>query len=125
MRFCRSCKYVTLGSGRFCNKCGRSYNVRLCPKLHANSVNATACSVCGSRELSTPQRAASMLSRGLTTIALVIGMLLLAATIFYLYQFLRAQLANPNPPLPLMLVGLGLALVWLLFVSPSSGRHKR
>lgn len=124
MKYCRSCKYVTLGSARFCNKCGRSYDVRLCPKLHPNSVSATSCSECGSRELSTPQSAVSMLTRGLTTVALVIGMALLAGTIFYLYEYLRALLVSPEPPLRLMFVGVAIGLAWLLLVMPS-GRHRR
>jgi len=57
----------------FCNFCGRSYDVKLCSKLHMNPRFAEACSHCGSRDLSVPQpkvplafRLAAWLAQGLT-----------------------------------------------------------
>jgi hypothetical protein len=125
MKYCRSCKHLTLGSPSFCNSCGRSYDLRLCPRLHPNSVSSSACSECGSIELSMPQRTRSRWSTGVTTVVTALGLVLLALTLIYLVQFLRAMLVRPDPPLPLMLVGLGLGLVWLLFATPSAGRRKR
>lgn len=55
MKFCYQCGKATAGDPPFCSKCGRSYNVRLCPRMHRNSRFSTACSQCGSRELSEPQ----------------------------------------------------------------------
>src|ERR1700722_11165723 len=55
MRYCYSCNKITTGTPLFCNFCGRSYNVKLCPRLHTNPRSAEACSQCGSRDLSTPQ----------------------------------------------------------------------
>src|SRR5262249_52742165 len=39
----------------FCQNCGRSYDVRLCPRHHANPRSAEFCSQCGSPKLSVPQ----------------------------------------------------------------------
>ena len=55
MKFCYSCGHTTGGERLFCNSCGRSYDVKLCAKLHVNPRTADACSQCGSRDLSTPQ----------------------------------------------------------------------
>ena len=46
---------MTPGEPLFCNACGRSFDVKLCPRRHANARTAEACSQCGSRDLSTPQ----------------------------------------------------------------------
>lgn len=117
MKFCRSCRRLTSGEPLFCGKCGRSYGVRYCPKLHRNPVTTSVCSQCGSKELSSPHQAASVLCRGAAVIGLIIGMLLLAGTLFYLTQFVRKLLSEPSSTLPLMLVGLGIGLAWLLHVS--------
>src|SRR5712692_2457604 len=55
MKYCYECGCTTAGEPIFCNSCGRSYDVKLCPKLHLNPRLAEACSQCGSRDLSTPQ----------------------------------------------------------------------
>jgi hypothetical protein len=46
---------MTQGEPAYCNFCGRSYDVKLCPRRHQNPRGAEVCSQCGSRELSTPQ----------------------------------------------------------------------
>src|SRR5271169_1531111 len=55
MKYCYQCGRMTDGEPLFCNFCGRSYDVKLCPRLHVNPRFADACSRCGSRDLSTPQ----------------------------------------------------------------------
>src|SRR5216684_3959120 len=55
MKYCYECGSTTAGEPLFCNYCGRSYDVKLCSKLHMNPRLAEACSQCGSRDLSTPQ----------------------------------------------------------------------
>lgn len=125
MKYCRSCRRLTIGAPLFCGKCGRSYRVRFCPKLHRNPVTASVCSQCGSKELSSPHQAASALARGAAVLGLIIGMLFVAGTLFYLVQFIRQLLAEPDSILPAMLVGLGIALAWLLFVSAPRGSRRR
>ena len=55
MTYCYNCGHMTAGEPLFCSKCGRTYDVKLCPRLHPNPRGAEVCSKCGSRELSTPQ----------------------------------------------------------------------
>lgn len=55
MMFCYYCSKITPGDPLFCSSCGRSYDKKLCPRLHPNPRSAEVCSKCGSRELSTPQ----------------------------------------------------------------------
>jgi DNA-directed RNA polymerase subunit RPC12/RpoP len=54
MKYCYHCGHTTEGKPLFCNSCGRTYDVKLCPKLHVNPRLANACSSCGSRLLSMP-----------------------------------------------------------------------
>lgn len=53
--YCFGCDRVTAGEPLYCNSCGCSYSVKLCPRKHINPRHAGACSQCGSRDLSTPQ----------------------------------------------------------------------
>ena len=55
MKKCNECGHVTGGEPLFCQFCGRTYNVKLCPRMHVNPRFAEVCSQCGSRDLSTPQ----------------------------------------------------------------------
>src|SRR6185312_6331901 len=52
MRLCTKCHQITTGKPLFCNKCGSSYNVRLCSRLHVNPRAAKICSQCGSKDSS-------------------------------------------------------------------------
>lgn len=54
MRYCTHCRHVTAGQALFCMFCGRTYDVRLCPRLHVNPRRADVCAQCGSRDLSQP-----------------------------------------------------------------------
>ncbi|MGA2005707.1 MAG: zinc ribbon domain-containing protein [Terriglobales bacterium] len=55
MKHCYQCGRTTGSKPLFCQFCGSSFDVRLCPRLHPNPRYAEVCSECGSRELSTPQ----------------------------------------------------------------------
>jgi antibiotic biosynthesis monooxygenase (ABM) superfamily enzyme len=55
MKYCYACGTATSGEPFYCSSCGRSYDVKLCPRRHANPRFVEVCSQCGSRELSTPQ----------------------------------------------------------------------
>jgi hypothetical protein len=77
MRFCYTCGHTTVGEPLFCNSCGKSYDVKLCPKLHVNPRLAEACSRCGSRDLSVPQRRVPLSWRILALLAQAMSGLLL------------------------------------------------
>lgn len=54
MRYCTSCRRLSAGTPLFCIGCGRTFRVRLCPRLHQNSRRAEVCAQCGSRDLTEP-----------------------------------------------------------------------
>lgn len=100
----------------FCNFCGRSYDVKLCARLHANPRSAEACSQCGSRDLSTPQpkvsiwwRALAYLVRGLLAILLVLASL--AVVIAFLSEALRQPVIQKG----LLALGILIGLLWFLW----------
>jgi hypothetical protein len=118
MRLCTNCRQITTGKPLFCNRCGRSYNVRLCPRLHINPRPAKICSECGSKDLSVPQPKVSLLLIPLIFfIRMGPGILLLIALCVYLVFYVRKLIADPNNLLPMMSLGLvlaGLFLFWMM-----------
>ena len=88
MKFCYACGHTTGGEPLFCNSCGRSYDVKLCPKLHVNPRIAEACSQCGSRDLSIPQPKIPILWKFLAILVQVVsGILILCFSIPLLVAF--------------------------------------
>ena len=71
MKYCYECGRMTGGEPRYCQFCGRTYDVKLCPRRHENPRFAEVCSQCGSRELSTPQPKVSPVWRVLEFLARV------------------------------------------------------
>jgi hypothetical protein len=70
MKYCYHCGRITTGEPLFCMFCGRTYDVKLCPRLHVNARFADCCSQCGSRELSTPQPKVSFYRKAAETLAI-------------------------------------------------------
>ena len=113
MRYCFNCRKVTTGEPLFCAFCGRTYNVKLCPRLHINPRNATVCSQCGSHDLSIPEPRMPAWLKPLTFgISLIPGFALMALTIIFILAFIHALLRSPAMELELMLIGFVLALLW-------------
>ena len=82
MKYCYQCGRMTTGEPLFCNHCGRSYDVKLCPRMHQNPRGAEVCAKCGSRELSTPQPKIPMSWRLLAILVrLGLGLALFYATL--------------------------------------------
>ena len=40
MNYCYNCGHITPGEPLYCNYCGRSYDLKLCPRHHANPRSA-------------------------------------------------------------------------------------
>jgi len=97
MKYCHHCGRLTPGEPLFCQSCGRTYDVKLCSRLHVNSRSAEVCSQCGSRDLSTPQPKVPLWTKGFE--------LLLRGTVFILFVFLiffpLLVLALPIPICPI------------------------
>jgi len=113
MKYCYNCNRATIGEPLFCNFCGRSYNIKLCPKLHVNPRNAEACSRCGSRELSTPQPKVPFWATCLLfTLSLIPGLIIaifsIVAVAFFIDHFLR----SPDMLLALTVLQMVLGMLW-------------
>jgi hypothetical protein len=116
MKHCCHCGRVTTGDPLFCNTCGRSFDKKLCPRLHPNPRSAEICSRCGSRELSVPQpkisfgwRVLEWLMRmflGLALLGLILGLVLESTT-----ALLRTQSGQSGVILLGFLIAL-LAWIW-------------
>src|SRR5690349_4041653 len=97
MKFCYHCGHLTPGEPIFCNSCGRSYNVKLCSRLHANPRSAEVCSQCGSRDLSTPQPRVPFWSRCFEfLLRSAVLILFVYLGIVFLVAVLKGILASPQ-----------------------------
>lgn len=109
MRYCFQCGRITEGDPAYCNQCGRSYDVKLCPRGHRNPRGAEVCSQCGSRELSTPQPRIPMSWRLLAVlIRLGAGILL----VYLSLALVIGLLETPQFQHLLILSGLLLGALW-------------
>src|ERR1019366_3163906 len=106
-----NCKKLTAGKPPYCNFCGRTYGVRLCPCGHKNPRVAETCSECGSSELSSPAP-----QRGATRIAQLIGITILGALCMFLVYFIWQFLTDPDTLLRLMQLGFELGALFLLWM---------
>jgi len=115
MKFCYQCGRVTEGQPLYCNSCGRSYNVKLCARGHANPRSAEVCSQCGSRDLSRPQPRVPLHIRLLAFLfSLVPSFLLILASILTGVFLIRELATNPRWLLALILLGIAYGiLVWV------------
>jgi|SRR5665213_2042876 len=109
MKFCYQCGKMTAGEPLYCGTCGRTFDVRLCPRSHVNPRGAEVCSTCGSRELSTPQPKIPLSIRLVALLArLGIGLLL-----FYLsLSLIVALIQTPEVRKDLVALGMLLACLW-------------
>jgi hypothetical protein len=74
MKYCYECGHVTAGEPLFCQFCGHTYDVKLCPRMHANPRFAEVCSQCGSRDFSIPQPKVSLAWRiGAVLVRILLG----------------------------------------------------
>jgi hypothetical protein len=112
MKYCYQCGKMTAGEPLFCGTCGRTYDVKLCPRLHVNPRGAEVCSKCGSRELSTPQPRIPMSLRLLALLLrLGLGLLLFYASITLVIDLVR----TPEVQRALVACGVLLAVLWWLW----------
>jgi hypothetical protein len=113
MKYCYNCNRVTIGEPLFCNFCGRSYDIKLCPRMHVNPRNAAACSRCGSKELSTPQPKVPFWATILLFfLSLVPGLLLAIFSIAAIVFFAQHLLNSPDMVLALAMLQVILGTLW-------------
>jgi hypothetical protein len=117
MRYCNQCHRVTPGEALFCNFCGRSYDLKLCPHRHPNPRSAEICSQCGSRELSTPHpRVSFWLTPLVALLTLLPGIALVAVSIMFVFALVRTLLLNQALMFQAVIAGLMLAFLWYLYM---------
>ena len=105
------------GEPLFCNFCGRSYDLKLCPHRHPNPRNAEVCSQCGSRDLSTPHPRTPLWLAPLTALLTILpGLLLVTVSVLFVAGLIRTLLVNQQLMFQAVLAGLMLAFVWYLFM---------
>ncbi len=116
MTYCFNCGKYTTGEPLFCNRCGRSFDVRLCPRLHPNPRHAEICSQCGSAELSTPQPKVSVWLRASAFLfRLLIGTLLAVLSILIVIAVLTEALQHAEVQNGLIALGILVGVLWLLW----------
>lgn len=116
MKYCYQCGRMTAGEPLFCNFCGRSYDVKLCPRLHLNPRTAEVCSQCGSRDLSTPQPKVSMWWHLFELLVRVLlGALLLCASLAVVLEVIKAILATPQVQAGLVVLAALVVVLWWLW----------
>jgi len=113
MKYCYECNRITAGEPLFCNFCGRTYDVKLCPRLHPNPRIAQACSQCGSRDLSTPQPKVPMWAKVILFFlpwipGVVLTVLSVAAAVFCVNQILH----SPKMMLAAFFLLIALGFLW-------------
>ena len=112
MKYCHKCHRITAGKPTFCNWCGATYDVKLCPRLHVNPRAAQVCSQCGSHDLSTPQpRIPLALRPAVFLLSLGPGVVLLLLLLVWTVFFVRQLVADPNHLFGYMVVALILGLM--------------
>src|ERR1700681_234011 len=115
MKYCYACNRITVGEPLFCNFCGRSYNVKLCPRMHANSRRAQACSQCGSRDLSTPGPQIPFWVPILEVVlSLIPGLVLVAVSIGAVWFVISTLLQSTDALLDVTLLLAALGFLWWL-----------
>lgn len=125
MRYCHNCHRLSAQQPPFCNFCGCTFNVRLCPRLHINPRAARVCSECGSSELSSPQPKIPLLLRPVIfVLQLGPGFFLLVAALVFFALYIRQLLADPNGLLPLLTIVIGLGLALTAWIKIRSWRGK-
>jgi len=116
MKYCYNCNRITPGEPLFCNFCGRSYNVKLCPRMHPNPRSAEACSQCGSRDLSTPQPRVPLWAPVLQFfLSLIPGFILTVLSILSVALVIRAIRQSPRALTSLVFLLLALGVFWWIW----------
>jgi hypothetical protein len=112
MKKCYECGHVTGGEPLFCQFCGRTYDMKLCPRMHVNPRFAEVCSQCGSRDLSTPQPKVSLWKRmRVVLVKIMLGVLLVLGSLALLVAALLRREVHEG----LIALALLVGVLWFLW----------
>ena len=116
MRYCYNCNRITQGEPLFCQYCGRTYGVKLCPRFHKSPRTAQICSQCGSKELSVPApKQPFWISIAVFGLSLVPGVLLVVISLLFIAAALHVLLTNPRMLISFGFLALALAVLWAMW----------
>lgn len=117
MKYCHHCHHITAGQPLYCDHCGRSYDVKLCPSRHPNLRTAIVCSKCGSRDLSTPQPHMPLwFVPAVFFLSLFPALVLFLMSMLLVWAVIRALLTDQRQLEILFVLGLMVACLWLLYL---------
>ena len=117
MRYCYNCNRITQGDPLFCQFCGRTYDLKLCPRLHKNARNAVICPQCGSRDLSTPAPKAPLwISMAVFGLTLVPGILLFIISVLFIGAILHQLLTDSRMLVVFGFLALALMVLWAMWM---------
>ena len=116
MKYCANCNHITPGEPLFCETCGRSYDIKLCPRLHPNPRSAQICSRCGSRELSTPQPRVPWWAHALEILLpLIPGVLLTLASVGAAIIVITALVHHPEFFVSAFFLFIAFGILWAMW----------
>lgn len=116
MKYCANCNRMTPGEPYFCQFCGRSYDVKLCPRLHPNPRTAEICSRCGSRDLSIPQPRVPWWAHVLEIVLPAVpGILLTIGSLGATIIVITALVQNPQMFISAIFLYCALGILWAMW----------
>lgn len=117
MRYCPQCHHLTTGDPLYCNHCGSTYDVKLCPARHLNPRSAEVCSQCGSRDLSTPAPRLPLLLRPvLFLLSLLPGIILALLLVLIAVGIIQRIATNGQVQADLVALLLVFTLLWWIYI---------
>ena len=112
MKYCYHCGRLTSGEPLFCQFCGRSYDVKLCPRLHANPRARFARSAAAG---SSP-RPSRKFPAGGRVLEFLLRILFGIILVYLSLSLLVALLKSPMVQAGLVRLGLLLLVLWALWM---------
>lgn len=110
MRYCPHCERLSPGKPVICHYCGRSWQVRLCPRGHANPWDANFCGTCGNTDLTETAGALP----GWMRFWIWFGIIILALGLIQVLPRLLEALAQELLPVLFLLALVAALFSWLL-----------
>ena len=116
MKYCYECGRMTPGKPLYCNFCGRSYDVKFCPRHHPNPRIAEICGQCGSHELSIPQPKVSVWWRILEWLTrMMVGAFVALLSVILAFEFLKAIFQTTEGKVAVVALAMLVGILWWLW----------
>src|SRR5262249_47309720 len=116
MRYCPNCKRLNFRRPVICMYCGRTWNVRLCPRGHVNRFDANFCGQCGNTELTDTSGPSPIWIRTIKWISYLVALI---AIIYFVPPLVGTVSRDLIRLLPLFIL---ISIIFIWFLPPSVGR---